>query len=292
MRKNRAEMIRKAREEGIAVDLDELSRIGTEKDDKVPADEKARSRSFDDLVGSDGMLKTRSVIDEKHGAASTTATEGTNSEVRHRGHAQDGFQRGASFANPFADEHGEDLMTLEEPASSAHALPPTSSADSPATITGDPTTPHSPPAEPSALTPSASTHSLSTLSHSFHSLHPPSDAPTSPSLHSVGTMTPTSDSFSAAASVAALSPALAPSHPQLLLHHPQPLDLHSPLGMSLRDDGEGGDDADDRADGGMSDAGFSVVSAGTGIGGRSTPGDWTDVGSEEGMSEFGDARVQ
>lgn len=291
MRKNRAEMIRKAREEGVAVDLDELSRIGSEKEKKPRERDEPRSRSFDDIVGSDGMLKSRSVIDEKHGV-STTATETANSnDMRRRGQAHEGFSRGAALANPFADEHG--ISPEDPPVYQSRSPTATLPVDTPATLAEEPEALIDVHAEPEALTPSASIHSLSTLddpaSQSFHSLAPPSDAPTSPSLHSIGTMTPTSsDGFSAPASVAALSPELAPSHPQILLHHPQPLDLQTPLSLSLHSDAERAERPDDL----MSDAGFSMVSAGTGMGGRSTPGEWTDVGSEEGGSEFGDARVQ
>jgi hypothetical protein len=99
IRRNRNELIRRAREEGIAVDLDELAKIGTEDVARAETRSRAnRSKSFDDLVGDDGMLRQ---------GATTTGTDTTNDGLRKRGVA--GFAAGAAAAaamtNPFADEN-------------------------------------------------------------------------------------------------------------------------------------------------------------------------------------------
>ena len=99
IRRNRNELIRRAREEGIAVDLDELAKIGTEDAARAETRSRAnRSKSFDDLVGDDGMLRQ---------GATTTGTDTSNDGLRKRGVA--GFAAGAAAAaamtNPFADEN-------------------------------------------------------------------------------------------------------------------------------------------------------------------------------------------
>lgn len=78
------------------MDLDELARIGTEDATLVGRRSHAnRPKSFDELVGSDGMLRQD---------ATATGAETTNNGVRKRGIA--GFAAGAAAAtaNPFADE--------------------------------------------------------------------------------------------------------------------------------------------------------------------------------------------
>lgn len=106
VRRNRNELIRKAREEGIAVDLDELAAISRETEDQarsragLPPQSPARtdrSKSFDQLVGSDGTL----LADTSSSSAAAGAEEG----LRHRGTAAKGMASGSAFANPFADEN-------------------------------------------------------------------------------------------------------------------------------------------------------------------------------------------
>ncbi|KNG46815.1 hypothetical protein DDE82_004326 [Stemphylium lycopersici] len=98
VRRNRNELIRKAREEGIAVDLDELARIGAETAEVAAKRSRAdRSKSFDDMVGSDGTLKAN---------ANATGTDASQGDVRKRGVA--GFAAGSAaaavLANPFDDD--------------------------------------------------------------------------------------------------------------------------------------------------------------------------------------------
>ncbi|KAF2837200.1 hypothetical protein M501DRAFT_995741 [Patellaria atrata CBS 101060] len=100
VQRNRAEIIRQAREEGIAVDLDVLSRIGQEELEKreKPAllSRADKSKSFDDIVAPDGKLRTTGV----------EMSERLSRTVLHRRSTRGsrGFARGASFANPFGDE--------------------------------------------------------------------------------------------------------------------------------------------------------------------------------------------
>jgi hypothetical protein len=99
IRQNRNELIRRAREEGVAVDLDELARIGNENVDMAERRSRAdRTRSFDTMVGSDGMLKNETTA---------TGNDASNTALRQRGAA--GFAAGsaaaATMANPFVDEN-------------------------------------------------------------------------------------------------------------------------------------------------------------------------------------------
>jgi hypothetical protein len=104
VRRNQAELVRRAREEGVAVDLDELVAIARDYDDQHGRTHERRrdaSRTFDEIVGSDGMLRDR----EGGARASTTATADAGSEgVRRRGVGARGFADGSAFANPFDDE--------------------------------------------------------------------------------------------------------------------------------------------------------------------------------------------
>jgi hypothetical protein len=82
----------------VAVDLDELARIGNENIEMAEHRSRAdRTRSFDTMVGSDGMLKN-----------DTTATgnDASNNGLRKRGAAglAAGTAAAAAMANPFDDE--------------------------------------------------------------------------------------------------------------------------------------------------------------------------------------------
>jgi len=88
--------------------LDELAAVGNDLDEEGRrqshyTDRSDRTRSFDDIVGSDGMLKARSVVDEGL-ASSSGAAAGTSESVRQRTKGERGMAQGASFANPFIDE--------------------------------------------------------------------------------------------------------------------------------------------------------------------------------------------
>jgi len=96
IRLNRLEMVRQAREEGIAVDLDELMRIGSDMESPRPS-QADRSRSFDELVGKDGTLRQQEM-------AQASGADTSISGIRQRGAGIRGLEAGASHANPFDDE--------------------------------------------------------------------------------------------------------------------------------------------------------------------------------------------
>lgn len=99
----RRELITKAREEGIAVDLDELAKVGQDDVEMTQRKERRRTnpsqKSFDDLVGRDGKLKPDDTTVQK-----ATGAHVPSGSVRKRGIA--GFAAGsaAASANPFADD--------------------------------------------------------------------------------------------------------------------------------------------------------------------------------------------
>jgi hypothetical protein len=99
IRLNRLEMIRQAREEGISVDLDELIKLGAAEEATAMASPSTadKSKSFDALVGADGMLKQSEM-------SQTTGTDTTASGLRHRGAGARGLESGSTLANPFDDE--------------------------------------------------------------------------------------------------------------------------------------------------------------------------------------------
>ena len=336
VRRNRAELLHKAKEEGVAVDLDELARIGREGAELEMREFNARHHgsSFDDIVGSDGMLRDNhpliKIEDEDKGKTAKTATamdssimEGDDG-LRRRGRGVQGLEGGASFANPFVDEPGQvifDQAKKQEAQTTATTTVEPESRESTATMQAD-HEPHQSPINATtenpfisipAQNPTASIHSLASLEpfistsaseHSAHELQPPeqeqdqasqsfysfasssslsasSDLPQS-STHifsnygedaevmSTGTMTPTEDGFSTAAS-------MVDSHADdiavLSMTHDDELDARS---EAFSETGF--------TEAGFSEAGFSEL--GEDRLGVPTPGSWTDVESESG-SEYG-----
>ncbi|KAE9972753.1 hypothetical protein BLS_003911 [Venturia inaequalis] len=99
IRMNRLDLIRRAREEGIAVDLDELTAMG-EREEAV-----ANARGFDDFVSQDGTL--RSVQPRPEMSQATGAESNTTEGLRHRGASVRGLESGmraSPWANPFDDD--------------------------------------------------------------------------------------------------------------------------------------------------------------------------------------------
>lgn len=100
IRMNRMELIKRAREEGIAVDLDELTAIG----DREAAI--ASARGFDDFVSQDGTLRSvepKPEMSQTSDSVAYTAGEG----LRHRGAGARGLDMGMTvspWANPFDDD--------------------------------------------------------------------------------------------------------------------------------------------------------------------------------------------
>ncbi|OCL11487.1 hypothetical protein AOQ84DRAFT_229271 [Glonium stellatum] len=152
VRRNRVELLRKAREEGVAVDLDELARIGREGTELEMREFNARNRgsSFDDIVGSDGMLRDNHPLIkiEDEGKDKTAKTvSGMDSSIidgddglRRRARGLQGLQSGASFANPFVDEPSLiifDQAKEQEAQSNATTTVKSETRESTATIEGD-----------------------------------------------------------------------------------------------------------------------------------------------------------
>lgn len=99
IRMNRLDLIRRAREEGIAVDLDELTALG-EREEAV-----ATARGFDDFVSQDGTLRS---VEPRPEMSQATGTESNAAEgLRHRGAGARGLESGMTaspWANPFDDD--------------------------------------------------------------------------------------------------------------------------------------------------------------------------------------------
>lgn len=280
IRSNRNELIRRAREEGIAVDLDELAKIGTE--DAALAEERLRAnktKNFDELVGSDGMLRQD---------ATTTGTDTSDNVLRKRGVA--GFAAGtaaaAAMTNPFADDNvlfdvGDDdeapspkpfIYEESAPRSRSATLeagtPPIEAPSVPTLeaplidLTSEPQSVYLHPEThlPSPATP-LQTPEAEQTAQSFYSFTSSNDQDEEFEDMSAGTLTPRSErSATTGASVV-------PSHADDIAI------------LSMQND----DDHDARSEvfseGGFTDAGFSDFERGdrTGV---MTPNSWTDVGSD------------
>ncbi|CAI6235595.1 unnamed protein product [Periconia digitata] len=298
-RRKRNELIRRAREEGVAVDLDALAAIGREEEVELAQTRPRRKtnasqRSFDDLVGSDGMLKKDTETTEK-AIGSGTATENPDANLRKRGVA--GFMAGAAAVggDPFSDDH-----TLFDHDQDSNTKP--STRESTATIQDD--SEHIPSATAGQLidvTPesvymhpdnaqTASIHQSSAppseteqAAQSFYSFtsdhsHIAADEDEEPDVFSTGTLTPRSEAsaFTGASIVGS-----------------QASDIAILASMQNETDADTEDrDADARSEifsesgfteAGFSEAGFSEVGENRGI---LTPSSWTDVGSDD-ESEWG-----
>lgn len=292
VRRNQNELIRQAQAEGIAVDLDELARIGREgvEVEMMEYDRRTKNQgqggSFDDIVGSDGMLRDNHPLikleDQETIARTATATENAT--------ATEGLRRrGQGGPIIFDQEH-----LTEEPSSA-----PLESRESTATLEGEPLidmNAEDPPLSlPEEHTQTASIHSLPSSydneaqaevqdgSQSFHSFESTSVMSISDDMQhsnhnifadtaaeeaeamSTGTLTPTEDGMSAAVSMVGNADDIAV--------------------MSLTND----DDHDARSEA-FSEGGFSELSEGDRAGAH-TPNSWTDVGSDDGESEYGGPQV-
>jgi hypothetical protein len=292
VRRNRNELIRRAREEGIAVDLDELARIGSEAAEVAERRSTAdRTRSFDDMVGSDGMLKD---------GTQATGNDASNGHVRKRGAAgfAAGAAAGASVANPFSDDqvlfdHNED----EAPSPKPFIYEEASTRESSATVQADP--PATPATtgtlvdltpDPEHSIPEAESSVQSTHAHADHAAQsfysftsqaedPPASTPffDDEAEHvSTGTLTPRSErSMTLSASVADRADDIAILSMQNSVQNDADHDTRSEVFS------EGG-----FTDAGFSEGGFSEFEDGRQ--GIMTPNSWTDVGSDD-ESEYGGA---
>lgn len=276
IRRNRNDLIRKAREEGIAVDLDELARIGAEDMDTAQKRSRAdRTKSFDDMVGSDGMLKDD---------AQTTGKEGAVGGLRKRGVA--GFAAGsiaaAAMVNPFGDEavlFDQD----EEDASSSKPFNYDGSASRESSATVEPSTPAAAPLID--LTPEADPPVSNIQQHS--AFETAEQAQPDQSFYS---FTSSSSHHQEEASATAASEADFVSTgtltPRSTRSEDPPIDDIDILSMQNSLHNGTAADADETrseifSEGGFTDAGFSEAGfSEVDRAGIMTPASWTDVGSD------------
>ena len=299
VRRNRNELIRRAREEGVAVDLDELAKMGTETTEAAERRSRAdRTKSFDDMVSSDGTLK-----------ANTTATEPSNGDVRKRGAA--GFAAGSAAAAVLANPFDDDATLLDHdnhddaPAPKPFVSEETATRESSATVEAQavstPTaaplvdlTPATEPAVPQLSLPEASFSSAQAqadeteqAAQSFYSFtsadsHPAvPQADSAPVSHpffsadadtaehvSTGTLTPRSERSMTMASVSEVS------------HHADDIAV-----LSMQNDTDHDARSEIFSEGGFTDAfsesGFSEFETGSRAGGVMTPSSWSHVGSDD-----------
>ncbi|KAL6704049.1 hypothetical protein ACN47E_008813 [Coniothyrium glycines] len=279
VRRNRNELIRRAREEGVAVDLDELARIGSEDMDtaRTRAD---RIKSFDDMVGSDGMLKTD---------ATATGKDNSNSGLRNRSTA--GFAAGSAVAATMVNPFSDDAVLFEQDGEDAPA-PKAFTYIEPVTRESSATVEESTPAVPLIdLTPEAEPKD-SDVHQSHLSASEPNQAEqsfysfTSTNSHTQQeTPIPAADPEADFASTGTLTPRSVHSEDP-------PIDDIDILSMQNSLHNSAADDVDTRSevfseggftDAGFSEAGFSEVDRA----GVMTPASWTDVGSDD--EEWGGA---
>ncbi|KAF1935781.1 hypothetical protein EJ02DRAFT_506884 [Clathrospora elynae] len=294
VRRNRNELIRIAREEGIAVDLDELAKIGSE--DVAMAERRStadRTRSFDDLVGNDGMLRNQT---------KTTGKDGSKGGLRKRGAA--GFAAGsataAAMSNPFSDDQVLfDHDDEEAPSPNSFNYYESGNRESFATVEAEPVLPtatgtlidmtpdpeHSlPETQPSAQPAANEADQAAQSFYSFTtSAEQAEDAPASYPFFdedaehvSTGTLTPLSErSMTTGASIVG-------SHADDIAILSMQNSVQNDTDHDARSEvfSEGG-----FTDGGFSEGGFSEFESGDRQG-VMTPNSWTDVGSDD-ESEWG-----
>ncbi|RMZ71875.1 acetyl- C-acyltransferase [Pyrenophora seminiperda CCB06] len=295
VRRNRNELIKRAREEGVAVDLDELARIGTENAEAAEKRSRAdQTKSFDDMVGSDGNLKNNTMA---------TGTETPKGDVRKRGAA--GFAAGsaaaAAMANPFSDDQTlldnddqneapspkpfayEEPNARESTATLQAAAPSTPATATLVDLTPAAETPRPTRTEPEETDQAAQSFYSFTSSHSSlaHLVPAPEEevAVQEEVEHlSTGTLTPRSER---SMTMAAASSSSSPSSPRAANF----VDI-----LSMQNDTDHDARSEIFSEGGFTDAfsegGFSEFEDERR--GVLTPNSWTDVGSDDG-SEWGGA---
>lgn len=304
IRQRRNDLIKRARDEGVAVDLDELARISETYDEKRPT---TRSSTFDDLVHDDGTLRKSgpATVDEK---AMTTGTDNAaaSENLRLRGQGARGFLSGASYAQPFGDEGASilfdrDLIGVEENSADGdyhdeEAVTPhdfiMDSRDTTATVDAQPAS-----SLPQLIDVSEPVHAHGSettgeaATESYYSSASHAAGPTiqvSPAVsviddtdfdddhmaHSTGTLTPTEDNFSTDASLVGRGADDIAVLSSLYNGSTGTADASSNPFSSQADLSETGF-SDARSDASFSD-----------LGGAATPSSWTDVGSDAG-SDYG-----
>lgn len=276
------------------MDLDELARIGSEDIEMAERRQRrktaASQRSFDQLVGSDGMLRRDD--------STATGAEAMDNGLRKRGGAC--FAAGSAAANPFADENvlfdrddeeapSPKPFTYIEPGTASRETSATLEADGPASppvagtlIDLTPESMHPQPENPqTASIPQSEADETDHAAQSFYSFtsssHAAQAAPANNSEEeaehiSTGTLTPRSEhsAFTGASVVGSHADDIAV------------LSMQNDTDHDARSEGfsEGG-----FTEAGFSEAGFSELGQGDNRG-IMTPSSWTDIGSDD-ESEFG-----
>jgi hypothetical protein len=283
-------LIRRAREEGVAVDLDELAKIGNENIEMAERRSRAdRTKSFDTMVGSDGMLRNNT---------KATGNDTSDGGLRKRGPA--GFAAGtaaaASMANPFSDENvlfdvGDDDEE-DAPSPKEFTYVETGSRESSATVEAD-----SPPTAAISLidlTPESAHVQLESheeaeqAAQSFYSF-------TSSDSHTQDTLTQTQffDNELDHISTGTLTPRSERSHSIVTGASVAGSNADDIGILSMQNDTDHDARSEVFSEGGFTDAGFSEAGFSefgnddrTGI---MTPNSWTDVGSDD-ESDWGGAQ--
>ncbi|KAH8725643.1 hypothetical protein GQ44DRAFT_706884 [Phaeosphaeriaceae sp. PMI808] len=263
VRRNRNELIRRAREEGIAVDLDELAKIGTEDIDMAERRSRAdRSKSFDTMVGDNGMLRAQ---------ANTTSNDLSDSTLRKRGIAGvvAGTAAAGAVANPFDDDniHFQVGDGEEAPSPQTFTYVEPVTRETSATLE-----PISPPASTPPLIDltSESLHSAKTAQTHFFDYE---------ADHvSTGTLTPRSERSHSIITGASIAGTNADDIGILSMQNDTDHDARSEVFS------EGG-----FTDAAFSEAGFSELGQ-EDRAGVMTPNSWTDVGSDD-ESDWGGAHL-
>ncbi|KAF2010464.1 hypothetical protein BU24DRAFT_427589 [Aaosphaeria arxii CBS 175.79] len=323
VRRNRNELIQKARAEGVAVDLDELAKIGVEElelAERRHATARGRTnsqKSFDDLVGSDGKLKKEGDTAEK----STGLEAKEDSNLRRRGVT--GFAAGAAAGLAMSNPFDDDAQVLfdhetEDEAPSPKPFTYIESRESSATVEGD--------ATPSVPAPVDSTPALIDLTSDpeASSIHPENpqtasipqseaDDEAERAAQSFYSFTSASSTHEFAVPNAPTSPAAAPvtaydsdSDPENISTgtltprsersfttgasaSAVPPHADDIAILSMQNDSDHDARSEVFSEGGFTDAGFSEAGfseLGEGRQGILTPSSWTDVGSDD-ESEWG-----
>lgn len=239
-------------------------------------EKRASTRTFDDLVDKDGLLKSTGI------GARTTATESQSetSELKKRKAEAQGAAMGATLANPFADEIPMEFYPAAEPTTPIAR-----------TRSSTPTLPANSPPEQGPLTPQTpNTLLIDTDGNSTHPSEQPVDlTPTSaacPSSHhdELASLSPVSSSFPEEDEAPPPAPwsmsinewaenttASFYSAPQSQPESQEPQGRDGALTPTVSESGEH-----------ISQIGSEDMDVMSEIGGISTPGSWTEIGSDSG----------
>jgi hypothetical protein len=296
--------------------LDELARIGKDealtKESTAHAATHEKSRSFDELIGTDGKLK------DEGSAQKTTALDSSDAGLRRRGQGLGGFRAGSIVGNPFDDESqimfDRDLAAPDpDEAPSPNPFNYVETRESTATLEGVPylhstgqlidLTPDAAQEEADLLQAinnslessiqeeqAASGHASEAASHasqaqSFHSLYSAASVDSADQNMDSSAAMPAEEDYHSEPehlSTGTLTPRSDgfPTNASVVGSHADDIAI-----LSMQND----DDHDARSEA-FSEGGFSEFAEGERMG-VMTPNSWTDVGSDD-ESDFGGTGLQ